>query len=212
MVRHSTRPRSAPERDIPEAAALPDDQRARRQRVIEAAGRLMVTEDYGKIQVKDVAEGGGVSLGTLYRYFSSKDHLFACALTDWARAETGPGSAPAARAHPDGTPEERMRAVVHTAAQAFEKAPRVYGAIMQLQVSADRYARDEFWAFSGRQLDAFAEAVADVPEPYRDDIVSVVSSVLAESLRGYVTGLFPISGVYERLDRTVRLAFRAPFA
>jgi AcrR family transcriptional regulator len=84
MVRHSTRPASAPEREIPAPGALPEDQRARRQRIVDAARHLMATVDYSKIQVKDVAEEANVSLGTLYRYFSSKDHLFACALADWA--------------------------------------------------------------------------------------------------------------------------------
>ena len=40
--------------------------------------------DYERIQVKDVADEAGVALGTLYRYFNSKDHLFALALLDWA--------------------------------------------------------------------------------------------------------------------------------
>jgi hypothetical protein len=34
---------------------------------------------------------------------------------------------------------------------------------------------------------------------------------LSESLRGYVVGLYPMSGVYQRLDRAIRLVFRAPF-
>ena len=45
-----------------------------------AAGRL---EDMG---MKDVAERSGVALGTIYRYFSSKDHVAAAALLEWARA------------------------------------------------------------------------------------------------------------------------------
>lgn len=57
----------------------------------------------------------------------------------------------------------------------------------------------------------FTSTVADVPEPYRDDIVSVLSSVLSESLRGYAVGMYPMSGVYQRLDRAIRLVFRAPF-
>jgi AcrR family transcriptional regulator len=171
----------------------------------------MISEDYGKIQVKDVAEDGGVSLGTLYRYFSSKDHLFACALADWAAPAEADVRTERARKRPGGSPATRMKAMLHAAARAFEDAPRVYGALMQLQVSGDRYAKAEFLAFSRRQLDEFTSVVADVPEPYRDDIVGVLSSVLSESLRGYVTGLYSMSGVYERLDRAVRLIFRAPF-
>jgi AcrR family transcriptional regulator len=211
MVRHSTRPLNTRERDIPDVARLPEDQRARRQRIIGAARQLMISGDYGRIQVKDVAEAGGVSLGTLYRYFSSKDHLFACALSDWATPPEA-GARPArAKNRPRGSAAERVRARMHAAARAFEDAPRVYGALMQLQVSSDRYAKAEFQAFCRRQLDRFASALADVPEPFRDDIVSVLSSVLSESLRGYVTGLYPMSEVYERLDRAIRLSFRAPF-
>jgi AcrR family transcriptional regulator len=209
MVRHSTRPASAPERDIPDSAALPEDQRARRQRIVDAARQLMMTVDYAKIQVKDVAETAGVSLGTLYRYFSSKDHLFACALTDWA----APVEAALAerRRRSRGAPATRVRTIFHAAARSFEDAPHVYGALMALAVSGDRYAIAEFQAFSRRELDMFASTVADVPEPYRDDIVAVLSSVLSESLRGYVVGMYPMSGVYQRLDRAIRLVFRAPF-
>jgi hypothetical protein len=57
----------------------------------------------------------------------------------------------------------------------------------------------------------FASTVTDEPEQYRDDIVAVLTSVLSESLRGYVVGFYPMSGVYQRLDRAIRLVFRAPF-
>jgi len=214
MVRHSTRPASAPEREIPDPAALPEDQRARRQRIVDAARQLMTTVSYGKIQVKDVAEEAGVSLGTLYRYFSSKDHLFACALTDWAAPiEEGLAETVLAerRRRTRGALATRVRTVYHASARAFEDAPRVYGALMALAVSADPYAIAEFQAFSRRELDMFASTVADVPEPYRDDIVAVLSSVLSESLRGYVVGMYPMSGVYQRLDQAIRLVFRAPF-
>ncbi len=209
MVRHSTRPASAPQRDIPDPGALPEDQRARRQRIIDAACQLMITVDYGKIQVKDVAEEAGVSLGTLYRYFNSKDHLFASALASWA----APIDAALAerRRRSRGAPATRARTIYRAAARSFEDAPRVYSALMALAVSADRYAIAEFQAFSQRETAMFASTVADVPQPYRDDVVAVLSSVLSESLRGYVVGLYPMSGVYQRLDRAIRLVFRAPF-
>jgi AcrR family transcriptional regulator len=209
MVRHSTRPASAPERDIPDPAALPEDQRARRQRIIDAACQLMMTVDYGKIQVKDVAEAAGVSLGTLYRYFNSKDHLFACALADWAAPFEAALAERQRRAR--GTLATRVRTMFHAAARSFEDTPRVYGAIMALAVSGDRFAIAEFQAFSTRETAIFTRTVADVPESYRDDIVAVLSSVLSESLRGYGVGMYPMSGVYQRLDRAIRLVFRTPF-
>ena len=169
----------------------------------------MINVSYGKIQVKDVAEEAGVSLGTLYRYFSSKDHLFACALAQWAV----PVDAELAECQrrSEGDPATRARAAFHAFARAFGDAPRVYRVIMALAVSGDRYAIAEFQAFAQRELDMFASAVAEVPLPYRDDIVSVLSSVLSESLREHAFGLYPMSGVYERVDRAIRLIFRGPF-
>ena len=85
MAKHSTRTSEAEVRTLPEAASLRTDQRERRQRIIDAAERMMFDVDYEKIQVKDVADEAEVALGTLYRYFNSKDHLFACALQSWSQ-------------------------------------------------------------------------------------------------------------------------------
>ena len=59
-------------------------QHDRRDRIIDAGLALLADRDYDKIQVKDVAEEANVALGTLYRYFSSKEHLFAEVLVRWA--------------------------------------------------------------------------------------------------------------------------------
>ena len=59
-------------------------QQARRERIVDAGLTLLAERAYDKIQVKDVAEEANVALGTLYHYFSSKDHLFAEVLVRWA--------------------------------------------------------------------------------------------------------------------------------
>ncbi len=38
---------------------------------------------YEAVQMRDVAERADVALGTVYRYFTSKDHLLAAALVHW---------------------------------------------------------------------------------------------------------------------------------
>jgi AcrR family transcriptional regulator len=63
---------------------LTTNQLARRQRVVDAGLALLERREYERIQVKDVAEEAGVALGTLYHYFSSKEHLFAEVLVKWA--------------------------------------------------------------------------------------------------------------------------------
>src|SRR5438034_8203480 len=64
--------------------ALTPNQAARRQRVIDAAMKLAADGGYDAVQMREVATEAGVALGTIYRYFSSKDHLLAEALVEWA--------------------------------------------------------------------------------------------------------------------------------
>ena len=71
------------------ASDLTERQRARRDRIVDAALALARGRSVVQIQVKDVAESAGVALGTVYHYFSSKDHLFAEALVRWASALRG---------------------------------------------------------------------------------------------------------------------------
>ena len=79
-------------------------QQERRLAVIEAAMELATNGGYEAVVIKDVAARAGVSLGTLYRYFSSKDHLLAEALQVWSerlgrklQASPPRGNTPAAR-------------------------------------------------------------------------------------------------------------------
>src|SRR3954447_24685454 len=121
MAKQPTRTSAPAPRTLPEVASLRIDQRERRQRIVDAAARLMVTTDYDRIQVKDVADHADVALGTLYRYFNSKDHLFACALQSWSE-RFGDHLA----LSPTGPTVDRVRAVYRLAVRAFEKQPRVY--------------------------------------------------------------------------------------
>jgi AcrR family transcriptional regulator len=52
-------------------------QMARRERILDAAAELAAAADYDRVQMLDVAKSAEVAIGTLYRYFPSKTHLFA---------------------------------------------------------------------------------------------------------------------------------------
>jgi AcrR family transcriptional regulator len=203
MATRSTRAVDAAPRVLPAVDSLRHDQRARHQRLIEAAVTVMTRVDYDRIQVKDVADEAGVALGTLYRYFNSKDHLFACALLEWSS-----GFAPRARSGRDAAPVERVQRVYALAARAFEREPRVYDVLVQLQGSTDPHARAVFAEFAQRQNEAFATALSDLDTPDRDDIVDVMSAVLAEALHGWRRGSLTAPDVRRRLDRAAELLLR----
>ena len=62
---------------------LTDRQAERRARVLRAAIDLAAEGGYDGVQMRAVAERADVALGTVYHYFSSKDHLLAESLSEW---------------------------------------------------------------------------------------------------------------------------------
>ena len=62
---------------------LTKSQAARRQRVLLAALELGADGGYEAVQMRDVAASAEVALGTIYRYFPSKDALLAAAMLEW---------------------------------------------------------------------------------------------------------------------------------
>ena len=65
------------------ADALTKSQAARRQRVLVAALELGADGGYDAVQMRDIAASAEVALGTIYRYFPSKDALLAAAMVEW---------------------------------------------------------------------------------------------------------------------------------
>ncbi|MDA3624568.1 TetR family transcriptional regulator [Saccharopolyspora oryzae] len=55
---------------------MSEGQVARRDRILDAAAELGARADLERVQMNEVAKDAGVAIGTLYRYFPSKTHLF----------------------------------------------------------------------------------------------------------------------------------------
>src|SRR3546814_13781230 len=87
---------------VTSADQLSASQAARRQRVLVAALQLGSAGGYDAVQMRDVAASAGVALGTIYRYFPSKDSLLAAAMVEWMEDlerrlnRRGPTGSPAA--------------------------------------------------------------------------------------------------------------------
>ncbi len=202
MRTHSTRAPDAPARTFPDAESLRPDKRERRDRIVAAAQQLMLDVDYERIQVKDVAERAGVSLGTLYRYFNSKEHLFACVLLAWSSSF----GAHLDQAAP-GPTLDNVKAVYRRAARAFERQPRVYAVLIQVQGSADPHAREAYREFAQRQSGAFASVLdsSRLSEDKRRDVIAVMNAVLDQNLRTWQLGLQPADAVATAIDRAADL-------
>ncbi len=97
-------------------------QEARRQRVIDAAMELGLEGGYEAVQMRDVAARAHVAMGTVYRYFSSKDHLLAAALVYWVeQLDARLAQVPA----PGRVPSERVLDVLERALRAMGRQPQL---------------------------------------------------------------------------------------
>ena len=61
---------------------LTESQQARRTRMLQAAEELAVQGGWDGVQMREVAQRAEVALGTLYRYFPSKEHLLVSVMLD----------------------------------------------------------------------------------------------------------------------------------
>ncbi|HOT79387.1 MAG TPA: TetR family transcriptional regulator [Microthrixaceae bacterium] len=178
-------------------------QAARRQRIVDAALELLQDRPYDQIQMRDVAEGAGVALGTLYRYFPSKEQLFAHVLVEWSRRfEPGRRRGPAPE-----TDADRLVAVLRAAARAFERHPNFFQLIALLEVISDPDVAEPFHEYSGAFSTALSDALHDV-DPSDVVVISTMSSALIGTLlRSWWLGRISMRSVYDQLDRSVALMF-----
>ena len=64
----------------PPAEPSSPEQHDRRQRILRTAVRIGSEKPLERVQMHEVAKASGVAIGTLYRYFPSKIHLFAAVM------------------------------------------------------------------------------------------------------------------------------------
>jgi AcrR family transcriptional regulator len=186
------------------APARTPSQLARRERIIEAATRLLEEREYERIQIRHVAEAASVALGTLYRYFPSKERLYAEVLNAWAESFDARVRAQSRRADTDA---ERLRSALRRTVRAYERHPNFFRLLTLFEIGDDPEVSERFGAFASRFADALDGVLLDTAEEDRATIAFVSSTVVGALLRGWSVRGTPISQVYERIDDVVALLF-----
>lgn len=185
---------------------MPEWQRVRRERIVQAALELLEQSDYDRIQIRDVAERGGVALGTLYRYFRSKEHLYAAVMLEWAASF----DRHLRRRRLEGTPPERLKQVIRRVIRAFERQPQFLRLEAVLENSRDDQALAIFEEVGAKTFGGFLEALKDLPQDQALRIVQVVTGVLGTHLHQYALGRFDLEKVYDVAAGAVDLIFSPP--
>ena len=182
---------------------LTPNQAARRERVLDAAMTLAAEGGYDAVQMRDVATTAQVALGTIYRYFASKDHLLAaCQVELWkAQAERF------RERPPDGaTPSARVLSVIDRAMRGAEREPRRTAALVTASASPDPAVRDCQAEIMAIMDSVLAGAMADdVEAARRTQIAMTIRQVWFAWLLGWVNGWNDAPEVTAQLEATARL-------
>ena len=190
-------------------------QLARRQRVLDAVVELVAAGRLDDMGMKDVAERSGVALGTIYRYFSSKDHLAAAALLAWATTlQPPPADGAAPEPPPDGAEgagggrADRLVAILRRAVRAYEREPSFARLLMLAATSTDPYAGECYARLGSSVYDTLGTALDDLDPVERRRVLDVVGAVWYQAMTEWVNGRRTIADVYDQVESAARLVVR----
>jgi AcrR family transcriptional regulator len=179
---------------------------ARRQRIIDEALRALDRQDYEQIQMRDIAAGTGMALRTLYQNFSSKEHLYATVLLEWAAK----GRSQAGRLGGASAPE-RVRNRIHGVITAYEREPQFFRVQATLHSTSDENARAVLAEFSAIATAVLADDLGHGPTGLAADCAvdaatmlwSLVCSILVDAVYGDARA----AEVHRLVDRLIDILF-----
>jgi TetR/AcrR family transcriptional regulator, cholesterol catabolism regulator len=149
----------------------------RRQRILDAALAALDEQEYEQIRISEVSQRAGVAQGTLYRYFDSKEHLYAVVLQDWLANISATEIAPASQ-----ETKERIRARVHAVINAFERQPRFFKLLMLLYSSNDPQVDAIRTAIAANARRLLARDMDVLGTPSTEDTAIMLWSIISNQL------------------------------
>jgi AcrR family transcriptional regulator len=187
---------------VVERETLTANQAARRGRVLDAAMGLAAEGGYDSVQMRDVATRAQVALGTIYRYFSSKDHLLAACQVELWKAQ----AARFAERPPEGaSATERVLSVLSRAMRGAEREPLRTAALVTASASPDPAVRECQAEMMAIMDEVLSDAMREVEAERRARLAIAIRQVWFAWLLGWVNGWNDAATVTRELESTTRL-------
>jgi len=174
----------------------------RRKRVIDAALSLADEGGYEAVQMRDVAERADVALGTLYRYFPSKDALLIAALFEMADDLKRRMAVYPARGE---TPADRVTEVLRRACRALERQPNVTGALVTALSSPDPTVAESKLEIHELLHGIVTDAMDGSAGARHDGVVRVLGNVWFGALVARSAGMAGSGQMGDDLEEAARL-------
>lgn len=177
---------------------LTEKQADRRRRVLRAALDLAAEGGYDGVQMREVADRAGVALGTVYHYFTSKDHLLAESMTEWLSAlEVSIARRPAEGA----TTLERVLDILRRTTRGMADNQKISAALIGGLVAEGPHGAASqqtlHVAFSAMLRSAFAP---DFPTDRRDKIIRSLEHIWFSELIAWKNGWNPYEQSAQELE------------
>ncbi len=183
--------------------ALARSQAARRRRVLDATLELAAGGGFDGVQMRDVAAEAGVALGTVYRYFESKERLLLEANLEQVEALR---ELLADRPPTGDTAADRVVDVLRRASRTQIRRPEATAAMVRALGTARPEESDAVARVSESMTAIITGAMHEGAPTTRDRAVArVLSQVWLSSLIGWVGGVDGPSVVGDDLERAARL-------
>jgi AcrR family transcriptional regulator len=181
-------------------------QQARRQRVIDAAMSLALEGGYEAVQMRDVAARADVAMGTVYRYFTSKDHLLAAALVHWVEQL----DARLAQHPPVGdSADQRVIDALDRALRSMGRQPLLVAAVFTALASPDPAAIECQQQVSILMERIITRAIGHPHPPDLSDRARILGHVWYSALVGWVNGWGNMVRVHDELVVAIDLLLPA---
>jgi AcrR family transcriptional regulator len=180
-------------------------QQQRRRRILDAAVALAAEGGYDAVQMREVAVRADVALGTLYRYFSSKEHLLVSALAEQVSGLSDRLAERPPRGENDGA---RVMDVIRRVTRALQRQPNVISAMLKSLISSGTGVSEAVGPIGEQMTGIVVSAMRhDNPEAVaRDrDVAEVIQQVWLASLLMWAAGRAPAAQVEEKVERAVVL-------
>ena len=200
--------RAADETGTP-GARLAASQLRRMRRIVDAAVRLAEKGGFEAVRLRDVAEASDVALGTLYKYFRSKEDILLFALTEEVeRLEAAMASRPV-----EGrTAVERIASCFRRCTNALVRRPDFARAVVRSIASGDpeltakvagfhlRMTRIILAALRREPLAASTGEPDELSSEGERQLATMLQHVWFASLAGWAAGLHPARAVSEQVE------------
>jgi AcrR family transcriptional regulator len=183
-------------------ALLTPNQAARRARVLDAALALAAEGGYDAVQMRDVASRAQVALGTIYRYFASKDHLLAeCQLESWRTMQERLAQRPLQ----GDTAADRVVDLITRVMRSVAREPQQAAALITAGSTPDPAVRACQAELIAHQDAVLASAMGDLDPVVKADVARTLRYVWFSVLLGWVNGWNDFDAITREFEAAARL-------